>query len=284
MAASPLDRLGRVYEQEPVEVDAARALAYARATNDDNPVYLSGEVLPPLFGVVPAWPAFLAVVDDLVPPDSMSRLLHAGHDMRFHRPLVAGSRLATSAEVSGVRSARAGAWITVRLQSRTDGGSVALEQFATLFVRGLDAGGSGGVATPAHPFPPAARAVPVATTKVHVDFDQTIRYTEASGDTNAIHLDEAVAKAAGLPGVILHGLCTMAMCGRAVIAVTASDDPTRLKRLALRFSQPVFPGSDVATSVYDAGADEGATINRYAFEATSGEQRVVKDGLAEVAA
>ncbi|MGH9188758.1 MAG: MaoC/PaaZ C-terminal domain-containing protein [Acidimicrobiales bacterium] len=284
MAAAPLDRLGRVYEQEPVEVDAARALAYARATNDDNPAYLSGDVLPPLFGVVPAWPAFLAVVGDLVPPDSMSRLLHAGHDMRFHRPLVAGSRLATSAEVSGVRAARAGAWISVRLQSRADGGPVALEQFATLFVRGLDAGGSGGVATPGHPFPPSARSAPVATFKVDVDFDQTSRYAEASGDTNAIHLDEAAAKAAGLPGVIVHGLCTMAMCGRAVVAAAAGDDPTRLKRLALRFSQPVLPGSDVSTSVYGAGTDEGARNARYAFEATSGEKRVVKDGLAEVAA
>ena len=278
MVAAALDRLGRVHRLPPVVVDADRALDYAQATNDDNPAYATGRCLPPLFGVVPAWPAFLAVVADTVPDESLPRLLHAAHDMRFHRPLAAGATLTTVARLSGVRTARAGAWMTIALESRLGDGELALTQVATLFVRGLSGGGNGGDAAPAHPFPASARAAMVAEVPLRTDADQAKRYAAASGDNNAIHLDDEAARAAGLPGVILHGLCTMAMCGRAVVAAAAADDPSRLRRLALRFSNPVFPGADLVTRVYRA--DEPAV---FAFEATSGEERTVKDGLAEVA-
>jgi acyl dehydratase len=43
-----------------------------------------------------------------------------------------------------------------------------------------------------------------------------VRYAEASGDHNPIHQDEAVARSVGLPGVIAHGMFTMALAARAV--------------------------------------------------------------------
>lgn len=43
-----------------------------------------------------------------------------------------------------------------------------------------------------------------------------VRYAEASGDTNPIHLDDDIARAVGLPGVIAHGMFTMALAARAV--------------------------------------------------------------------
>lgn len=43
-----------------------------------------------------------------------------------------------------------------------------------------------------------------------------VSYAEASGDQNPIHQDEAVAREVGLPGVIAHGMYTMALAARAV--------------------------------------------------------------------
>ena len=76
-----------------------------------------------------------------------------------------------------------------------------------------------------------------------VDTDQTFRYAEASGDRNPIHVDENVAKMAGLPGIILHGLCTMAFTSKVMIDNLCGGDPKRLKRLTVRFSRPVFPAT-----------------------------------------
>jgi acyl dehydratase len=270
-----------------VEVDAARALAYAAATNDDNPAYAHGDVLPPLFGVVPAWSAFLAAVDDLVPEESLPMLLHAGHDMTFHRPLVPGTSVTSTARLAGVRDARVGTWMSLAIRTVDPAGELLVEQVATLFVRGLEAGGTGGEPMPSHTFAAAGRTpeAHVADVAGRIDFDQTFRYAEASLDRNAIHLDEAVAKAAGLPGIIVHGMCTMATCGRCVVDAVAGRDPRRLRRLAVRFSQPVMPGTDVVTSIYrsEGGEAAGLAASVYAFEATSGGARVVKDGLAVLA-
>ena len=43
-----------------------------------------------------------------------------------------------------------------------------------------------------------------------------VGYANASGDQNPIHQDESVALAVGLPGVIAHGMYTMALAGRAL--------------------------------------------------------------------
>ena len=77
----------------------------------------------------------------------------------------------------------------------------------------------------------------------------------------------------------------MAMCSQSVVTTVAGGDPTRLRRLAVRFAANVVPGNDVLTEVYEAGASatptvEGASV--YVFEATSQGAVVVKNGLAEV--
>ena len=49
-----------------------------------------------------------------------------------------------------------------------------------------------------------------------------VRYAEASGDHNPIHQDEAVALSVGLPGVIAHGMYTMALAARVTVKVRVS--------------------------------------------------------------
>ena len=65
-----------------------------------------------------------------------------------------------------------------------------------------------------------------------------------------IHLDEEVARDAGLPGIIAHGLCTMAFTSWAVLTELADSDVNRLKRFAVRFSKPVLPGDDLETRIW----------------------------------
>lgn len=70
-----------------------------------------------------------------------------------------------------------------------------------------------------------------------VDRYRPIFYAAASGDFNPIHIDDEVGKKAGLGGVILHGMCTMAWMAEA--AVSFVGDPTRITQLKTRFSRPV---------------------------------------------
>jgi acyl dehydratase len=150
-----------------------------------------------------------------------------------------------------------------------------------MFIRGMSDGESAGPDKPDHELPDLAAAKKVGTFTVHVDDDQTYRYKEASGDNMPIHVDDAFAKQVGLPGIIAHGLCTMAMCSQAVVELAAAGDPGRVKRLAVRFASNVFPGNDVETTVY-AVPNGGGGNDVYVFEATSAGQTVIKNGRAEI--
>ena len=279
--ALPLEKLGTRYDVRTALVDADRARAYAAATNDANPAYLSGQFAPPVFAVVPTWDAMMVALHDVIPADDQVAMLHAEQDMHFFQPLVPGRALATSAEAYSLRSGRMGTRFTMRVTSVDEAGDPVVDQFATMLIRGVEPGEDGGPPPPSHAFPPEAKGARVAEVASKVDVDQALRYAEASGDANPIHVDDAAAKAVGLPGVILHGMCTMALCARVAVDELAGGDPTRLRRLAVRFYRPVFPGSDLVTTFFDAGTEDGRRV--LAFEASSAGKVVVRDGRAEVA-
>lgn len=76
-----------------------------------------------------------------------------------------------------------------------------------------------------------------------------VRYAGASGDFNIIHWNERIATAVGLPNVIAHGMCTMALAGRAV--TEWAGDPGAVLSYSVRFSRPVAVPDD----------DQGATLD-----------------------
>jgi acyl dehydratase len=277
-----IDKLGTRFAPATTVIDADRAKAYAAATNDDNPAYESGKYAPPVFGVVPTWSQMLVASADIIPPEALMFIVHGEQDMHFHQPLVPGAALSTSAEIFAIRVGGSGTRLVVKVDSADDRGDPVLTQYVTVFIRGMSDGESGGPDKPGHDFPDDARSRSVGTFTIHVDDDQTFRYREASGDEMPIHLDDAFAKSVGLPGIIAHGLCTMAMCSQAVVKTVADGDPARLKRLAVRFAANVLPGNDIDVAIFDAGVADGRQA--YAFEATSAGAVVVKNGWAEVEA
>jgi len=84
------------------------------------------------------------------------------------------------------------------------------------------------------------------TLRVTPDRDTTARYAGASGDFNAIHLDDEFAQSVGLPGRILHGLYTMALLARA--QTDALGGPEHLKRLAVQFRGIALPEHEIVIS------------------------------------
>jgi acyl dehydratase len=79
-----------------------------------------------------------------------------------------------------------------------------------------------------------------------VSVAQIRAYAEASGDRNPIHLDDAFARSVGLPGVIAHGMLTMAFANQ--MLTDWLGDNARLTRLDGRFGGMVVPGDQVTCS------------------------------------
>ncbi|WP_306360480.1 MaoC/PaaZ C-terminal domain-containing protein [Nocardia sp. CC227C] len=269
-------------DEEPFEVTRERIAEYAAATNDPIEAHLKGDIAPPIFGIVPVFDAMMVPILDVVPMDVFGRVVHGEQDFHFHRPIRPGDRLRSRAKVIGYEGRDNGSTITVLIECRAEDGELVNEQYLTAFFRNLDAGPRVGDTAPPHKFDPAlAEREPLATVAAHVDADQTYRYSPASGDPVPIHLDEQVAKDAGLPGIIAHGLCTMAMSSWGVLAEVAGSDVHRLKRFAVRFSKMVFPDDDLETRIWRTGSENGRTS--YAFVTARGDDLVLTDGVAVVA-
>lgn len=101
-----------------------------------------------------------------------------------------------------------------------------------------------------------------------IDADWLRRYAAASGDDNPLHIDPAIAVAAGFPGPIVPGMLLLGLCERAVRAWY--EDATIL-RLAGRFLHPVvIPARLVVSGRVAQVADAGREVVLRMFIGTAG--------------
>jgi acyl dehydratase len=85
-----------------------------------------------------------------------------------------------------------------------------------------------------------------------------VRYAGASGDFNPIHWSDRVATSVGLPGVIAHGMYTMALMARALD--TWAGGTGRVLELGCKFTKPVVvPDDDAGVEVVVAGTVKNVT-------------------------
>jgi acyl dehydratase len=139
-----------------------------------------------------------------------------------------------------------------------------------------------GSPAPDHAFPEGARAHPLGTRVVPVDRDQTFRYGGVSGDRIGHSMSDAIARAEGFPGKILQGMCTFGLAAGALLDLAAGGDADRVRRLAVRFARPAFPGRELEVHAFDAGPT--ATGDRaVAFEARQDGVVVLRHGRIELA-
>jgi acyl dehydratase len=104
--------------------------------------------------------------------------------------------------------------------------------------------------------------------------EDLVRYAAASGDQNPIHQDDTVATSVGLPGVIAHGMLTMALAARAVAEWTGN---AQVVELGCKFTNPIVVpaagGVDVVVGGTVKSVDDGLVT--IALEVTSGGQKVL---------
>jgi acyl dehydratase len=102
-----------------------------------------------------------------------------------------------------------------------------------------------------------------------------VRYAGASGDFNPIHWSDRVATSVGLPGVIAHGMYTMALAARAVATWAPGAE---VVDLGCKFTNPVVvPDDDQGVEVEVAGTVKDVTdgLATIALTVTCGGQKVL---------
>jgi acyl dehydratase len=283
--------LGKIYPPISTEVTLDALQKYARACNDDNPRYFDADAAggifaPPMFAVVVTWLPVITALTDAELHADLLRLLHVAQDIEFIAPIRPGDAIASIGKIASIETHQNGETMALEVDARNPLGEPVARIVFTVFIRGRRAKAAPDEAVAQEANSDAAgdgvRGEPLVTVAQTIDPDQTVRYAEASGDLNPIHVDENVAKLAGLPGIIVHGLCTMAFSARVMVERLCGGDPIRLKRLAVRFSRPVFPGDTITTRAWPAGDRNGRRIFSYETSNSDG-LAVMRAGIAEIA-
>ena len=256
--------VGRTGEPVVHTLDARWTMAYAAGLDDANPLYMDTRARPdvlahPMFPVCYEWPLFLSPrhlpATNHLSAEERLRGVHATHDLRLHRPLRAGTVVKTTATVVAVEARRPGAYQLTRLDTvELDGQPISTTWYGTL-MRGV-AVVDGDRALADLPAPPQTTAgkgaaeeiaIPVAAGAAHI-------YTECARIWNPIHTDAAVADAAGLPELILHGTASIALAVSRVVDRVLAGRADAVTRVAARLGAMVPMPSTLTLRILEPAA------------------------------
>jgi (3R)-3-hydroxyacyl-CoA dehydrogenase / 3a,7a,12a-trihydroxy-5b-cholest-24-enoyl-CoA hydratase / enoyl-CoA hydratase 2 len=207
----------------------------------------------PTFGVVPSFPMLMGLMN--VPALSFNpmMLLHGEQYLEVLKtPIPTSATTRTEGTITGIYDKGKGALVVIEAITKDISGTPIFKNEFGIFLRGE--GGFSGEAGP-----PAANEAPKRAPDAVVEYatlsHQALLY-RLSGDKNPLHADPGFAKMGGFDKPILHGLCTFANVGRAVIQAYADDDPTRFRSIRVRFARPVMPGETIVTEMWKESPTE----------------------------
>ena len=176
-------------------------------------------------------------------------LLHGEQRLTLHRAIPAEGTLIVDAGVSEVIDKGAEKGSVVLFESRgrmPDGEPVFTTTTVLLARRDGGIGGPGGTLPAPHPIP---ERVPDLTVRVPTRPDASLLY-RLNDDANPLHADPEVAKKAGFPAPILHGLCTYGTVCAALVKTVCEGDAARMATFDARFASPVFPGEELQVDIW----------------------------------
>lgn len=231
---------GRTYGPAVIVPTPATTTRFVAAVTEDPKRWL--DAAPPswagaaLFAVAPAF---------LTDPDVVAAgggIVHADQTFTWHRPFSHDVALTVTGRVERLRMRGDTAWVTFTATATAADGPV-LESVSTFVMTGPSAPAT----SPAPPPAVAAKgnhattADPDGSRPVSASRADLVAYAAASGDLNPIHWDAASAHAAGLDGVVVHGLMLAAWCAHQATVDLPGDAPLASARI--RFRRPVPAGA-----------------------------------------
>ena len=249
-------------------LDSRFTMAYAAGINDSNPAYFD-DLRPGGLQIHPGI-CFSLQWASRFRPDQRPNLraapygVHASTDLVLHRPFRAGEAITTQGRVMQKRRIRPGVYNVERYRMTASDGELVAELYYNGIVRGATLDGPDIVLEDEPGWPAFGRVSgePLWRTAIPIPLHAGQQYTECARIYNPIHTEPSVAKAAGLPGVILHGSATKAMSLTAVVNRCFDGDASRIRRLCGQLRGMALMDSAIA-------------VEALAEEVVGGEKRIL---------
>ncbi len=228
-------------------------LGHDPMNEDELPfVYEKNLKVLPTMGAVLGHPGFWARDRDT--GIDWVRIVNGEQGVRLHQPLKGQNTVIGRQRIVEVIDKGAGKGALVlterKVTDKATGAPIATITQTTFCRADGGFGGPPREAPEPHPIPERA---PDAVCDLATRPEAALIY-RLSGDRNPLHAEPAVAKQAGFPRPIMHGLGNFGIAGHAVLKTMCGYDPARLTAFACRFSAPVYPGETIRTEMWRDGA------------------------------
>jgi acyl dehydratase len=260
---SGLDELiGTSYGPFPLAVTDDRVAAFASAIGGDGAV----ESAPPMFANAALFAAAPALLNDEVVRPFTRSLIHSEQSFSWLRPLAIGEEVVVVGTVQAVRARGPLHLVTFSLEAESDQGPW-LTGSSVFLMSDQAAATADEIEEPAvDDRPPSdvdggllplpAEGERLVDLRCGASRSDLMRYAAASEDWNPIHFDHDAARAAGLGGVIVHGLLMAAWMGRLAGRYGVLDS------MRLRFRNPLRPAAAaLVTGVVGGISADGAELD-----------------------
>ncbi len=234
-----LDLEGRTFGPSPLHLTADRVHDFTSVTGDDLDRW--SEAAPP--GMASA--ALFVVAPGLLRELTGHSVIHGEQTFSWHRPLEVGAALEVIGTVRRVRERGGVQYIGFDMEAG-DGDGTVVAGSSLFLVTGETLPADSNFERPEPPHSYRGDAEPGQFSASRADL---VRYAAATGDWNPIHWDHEAAIAAGLPGVVVHGLLQCAWALNQTSKASRGDAPFASAKV--RFRNPLLPARPVSIDVAD---------------------------------
>ncbi len=217
--------------------------SYVEATLD-NPVRYRDEncPVPPFYLSRLLYPMFRYFLVNRELKLNLLKLVHGQQTIEWKGQLHEGDMIDVVMSVHDISDSPAGEMIDLRTVATVDGREIAVAD--TFFI----IRGKGN--TRIKKRTETVYGSEIFRRKIRTIKEQPLQYARVSGDTNFIHTSPFLARLAGLPGTIMHGVCIAAMTANCLLDEVLNGDMTRMRGISMRFATPVIPGDEITVIGY----------------------------------
>lgn len=244
----PSSLLDQGFGPQPFRISLESVFDFVVATGDDRNRWV--RTAPPGFMAR----ALFVVASDLLRLLADRTVIHGEQTFAWHRPLEVEARLDVSGVVTRVRERGGVDFVDFEVRVEDPGGGLVGEGASLFLVSDLATTRSEERVEPA----PEDDGNP-GPGRLSASRADLVRYAAATRDWNPIHWDHATAVAAGLPGVISHGLLQAAWALSAAARLRPGDTPLRSARV--RFRNPLPPATPVGLDVAETGDQASVAVS-----------------------
>tara|TARA_Y100001968_G_C19414590_1_gene748292 strand:+ start:1409 stop:2236 length:828 start_codon:yes stop_codon:yes gene_type:complete len=261
------DFVGKEVRFGPTPVTADSVQAFCKGINEESPQFTDPSAedfrAHPFHCVTSVIPASGMAIMHPDAAINFQKIVHAGIEINFRTAILNGDEITSTAVLNRIENKTNGRLLEFSFRTTNQERAVLAEGTTSYFERGESAGKG------KPEFPDDEETATVLLVK---EFDtlpnQSLLYAEGSGDRFPIHTSDDFARSVGLPGVILHGMCTLALSTRVVVDRSVKGDWGRLATVSCRFSQIAQPGERLRVIAYRNRAD-GVDFETYNMSGSS---------------